>query len=181
METKEQNLYLIAEQISFCQRCDLHKTRQNTCPGNRAMKDKTKPFKWMFVGEAPGQKEDEIGKVFVGKSGKLLQKVLSETGFSDFFITNTIKCRPPGNRDPKREEIRECAVYLVDQLDIVKPKVVICIGKIAKSIFDDEIFMSNPPYPVVTIYHPAHILRNMSKYDEWKTSLLRIKGDYDNE
>lgn len=170
-------LYQVKANISFCQSCELHKTRKNTCPGNIKLSDDAKEFDWMFIGEAPGEQEDNKGKVFIGKSGQLLKKVVTECGFDNFFITNAIKCRPPQNRNPETSEILECGHFLVQQIDIVKPKVIICVGKVAIEALD-LLFGKTMPYEYVTIWHPAYVLRQMSKYETWKQSLLNIKDRY---
>lgn len=183
MKNKIDELYKISENISFCTECPLHETRNYTCPGNIKTSQKNPEFKWMFVGEAPGKTEDETGIVFCGRSGKLLNTALRETGYDDFYITNVIKCRPPDNRDPFKSEVEQCASFLVSQIDVVNPKVIICIGKVAKRAFDDVIFPTETPYEIVTIWHPSYVLRNGGEgseiYKQWIGSLKFIKEKYD--
>lgn len=116
----------LAEEIKKCQKCPLHLSRKNAVPGEGPCNAEI-----MFVGEAPGSKEDEIGRPFVGAAGKLLTQLLELIGLKrpDVYITNVVKCRPPNNRDPTPEEIEACSPYLIRQIKIIKPKIIVALGR----------------------------------------------------
>lgn len=119
----------LAAQIRVCVKCPLHASRTNAVPG-----DGKYSAKFMIIGEAPGKEEDLTGHPFVGASGKFLNKVLEGTGLdrNDFFITNTVKCRPPKNRTPKKSEIDICASsYLFEQIELINPKLILLLGGVA--------------------------------------------------
>jgi len=117
---------VIVSEISSCRKCPLHRYRKNTVPGEGPLDASV-----MVVGEAPGRREDEEGRPFVGAAGKLLDALLELAGLSRgaVYITNIVKCRPPGNRDPKEEEIEACIPYLLRQIALIKPKLVIAVGR----------------------------------------------------
>ena len=117
------------DEIKNCLKCDLGKTRKNFVFGvgdfNASL---------LLVGEAPGEQEDLSGEPFVGRAGKLLDKMLSAINRSrenDVFICNVLKCRPPDNRDPSKEEISKCEPYLVNQIDLIQPKLIVALGRVA--------------------------------------------------
>ncbi len=114
------------EEIRNCKKCDLYKYRKNVVPGEGPSNSKV-----MLVGEAPGRFEDIQGRPFVGAAGKLLNEILFNLGVkrSDLFITNVVKCRPPNNRDPTEEEIKKCSPYLDLQISIIRPKLLITLGR----------------------------------------------------
>ncbi len=117
----------VHQEILKCQRCPLYKYITNKVPGEG---DPTSGI--MFIGEAPGREEDKQGRPFVGPAGKLLTKMIEEKlGIqrSKVYITNVLKCRPPNNRDPKPEEIEACSIWLKKQLEIIKPRVVVTLGR----------------------------------------------------
>ena len=134
----------------------------------------------LLVGEAPGEQEDLSGEPFVGRAGKLLDKMLSAINRSrenDVFICNVLKCRPPDNRDPSKEEISKCEPYLVNQIDLIQPKLIVALGRVAgktllgvdKSLKDmrNTIHSYHGTNLIVT-YHPAALLRNSNwKPDAW--------------
>ncbi|WFO76167.1 uracil-DNA glycosylase [Desulfurococcaceae archaeon MEX13E-LK6-19] len=123
----------LIEEIRQCRKCPLHKTRKNPVPGEGSIETKV-----MFVGEAPGAREDEEGRPFVGAAGKLLTELLESIGVKreQVYITNVIKCRPPGNRDPTEEEIAACLPYLIRQIKLLQPRVIIALGRhAAKTLF----------------------------------------------
>ncbi|MGC9153565.1 MAG: type-4 uracil-DNA glycosylase [Vulcanisaeta sp.] len=109
-----------------CTKCKLSSTRRKVVPGEGPLNAEI-----MIIGEAPGEKEDEEGRPFVGAAGQLLTKLLNNVGIKreDVFITNVVKCRPPNNRDPEPDEIDACRPYLVTQILMIKPKVIICLGR----------------------------------------------------
>jgi len=118
----------IAEKIKNCKKCELWKTRTNAVPG-----DGNPNAKIMFIGEAPGRNEDLYGIPFCGRAGAVLDDLLSEIDLKreDVFITNVVKCRPPGNRDPKPEEISACSPYLDEQIKVINPKIIVTLGNYA--------------------------------------------------
>jgi DNA polymerase len=119
----------LAAQISVCTRCPLHESRTLAVPGDGKYSAKV-----MIIGEAPGKEEDESGHPFVGATGRFLNHVLEGTSLdrADFFITNTVKCRPPKNRTPKKIEVGTCtANYLFEQIALVNPKLVMLLGTVA--------------------------------------------------
>ena len=165
--------------VAACTRCSLHKTRTQTVFG---VGDPN--AEWMFIGEAPGAEEDRRGEPFVGRSGQLLDQMLAAIGQSreSVFIANIIKCRPPNNRDPKPEEASACRAYLERQIEIVNPRIIIAVGKIAAQ----NLLGTDSPVgrmrgkrhsfgnvPLVVTYHPAYLLRSPSqKRKSWEDLCL---------
>lgn len=141
----------------------------------------------MFVGEAPGQQEDLQGEPFVGRSGQLLDRlVLEEMGMTRdrFYIANTVKCRPPGNRDPEPAEIAACRPWLETQVDLVDPKVVVTLGNFAAKLLlettDGITKLRGRAYPfrrgvLVPTYHPAAVLRSVGLVAQMRADLVRAK------
>ncbi len=124
----------LIEEIRTCTRCSLHRTRTNPVPGEGPLDSEL-----MFVGEAPGRNEDLEGRPFVGQAGKILTAMLNRIGLSrsQVYITNVVKCRPPGNRDPKPEEIRACLPYLIRQIKLIKPRIIVTLGRHAgKTLYE---------------------------------------------
>jgi len=158
------------DEVSVCTRCKLHRTRNRTVFGAG-----NPDADVVFVGEAPGRDEDLAGEPFVGAAGKLLTKILSAIGFErdEVYICNVLKCRPPNNRDPERDEIVACEPYLQRQLDILQPKVICCLGRhAAHTLLGSRASLKSlrahlQDYygiPTVVTYHPAALLRN----PQWK-------------
>ena len=171
--------------VSECRGCELHKTRNNTVfgAGNRSSAI-------VFIGEAPGRDEDLQGVPFVGRAGKLLDKILEAIGFSreDIYIANILKCRPPGNRDPKEEEVEACERYLAAQLKLIDPVLICALGRVAaqnllKTKASLKVLRESTHYyngiKVVATYHPAALLRNPAyKRPTWDDmKLLRSLHD----
>ncbi len=123
---KEELMRKLEEKIKNCRKCPLWELRTNAVPGSGSYDAKV-----MFVGEAPGYWEDQKGLPFVGRAGKVLDELLREIGLSrdEVYITNIVKCRPPENRDPTEEEIKACSPYLDRQIDIIRPKVIVPLGR----------------------------------------------------
>ncbi|RLF49486.1 MAG: uracil-DNA glycosylase [Thermoplasmata archaeon] len=121
---------MLRDEVLNCKRCALHKTRTNVVFG-----EGPKDAEIMLVGEAPGRQEDNSGRPFVGAAGKFLTEALNSAGIErkEVYITNVVKCRPPGNRTPNEIEIRTCSPYLVRQIEIIKPKVICALGAVASS------------------------------------------------
>ncbi|MEL6150332.1 MAG: uracil-DNA glycosylase [Chloroflexota bacterium] len=161
----EEQVDAIAAQISTCTLCPLHEGRKNTVPGSG-----NPDADIMFIGEAPGQYEDEQGVPFVGRSGQYLNYLLDKIGLvrGDVFITNMVKCRPPGNRDPQKGELAACKPYLDEQVQSIDPKVIILVGRISMAkyfpkgkisdIHGQPLYQDGRAY--YPIYHPAAALRN---------------------
>ena len=116
----------IEEEVTNCRKCELWRNRKKAVPGEGSLDASV-----VFIGEAPGYWEDVKGRPFVGAAGKLLDEMLSEAGFSrsEVYITNILKCRPPGNRDPVPGEIETCTPYLDRQLEIIKPRLIVLLGR----------------------------------------------------
>ena len=157
----------IATQIRHCQKCDLHKSRTNTVPGDGAP-----DAKLIIIGEAPGAQEDKQGLPFVGPAGKILIEALTNIGLErkDVFITNTVKCRPPENRDPLPEEKSTCANYLEEQISIIKPKIFLLLGKhsLQKVFPDANITSEHGKFKIKAghlyfiTFHPAATIYNQA-------------------
>ena len=163
-----------------CTLCDLSKTRTNVVFGEGNPKANL-----MFVGEGPGEMEDKKGRPFVGRAGKLLTKIIEtvlELTRDDVYIANIVKCRPPNNRVPTIEEAITCKNYLIKQIEIIKPKLIVCLGKTAFMYLMDsdmpiskvrgQIFEFNK-IKVIPTFHPSFLLRNPSaKKDAYQDFLL---------
>jgi len=121
----------LVRQIMGCRKCDLHKHRKNPVIGEGPLTADI-----ILIGEAPGRREDETGRPFVGPAGQLLNALLAKAGLrrEEVYITNVVKCRPPGNRDPTKDEINACLPYLITQLEIIKPKLIITLGRYAGGV-----------------------------------------------
>ncbi len=177
------NLPLLQETVKSCTNCGLHKTRKNTVfsRGNPNAS-------LCFIGEAPGEEEDLQGVPFVGKSGQLLDQVLTDLGldvsYNDIYVCNIIKCRPPDNRRPTDEEVVQCMVYLDWQLSLVKPKVIVALGSTAMNNLINTTygitkvhgkFFKRRDIWVMPVYHPSYVLRNGSTgliFEDFKKDLL---------
>jgi len=154
--------------VAACTRCPLGGTRTQTVfgVGNRAAR-------WMFIGEAPGADEDRQGEPFVGRAGQLLNAMLRAIGLAreDVYIANVLKCRPPGNRDPRPDEAAQCRGYLERQIELVAPAIVVAVGRIAAQnlLATDQALarlrgqvhaLGPRGWPLVVTYHPAYLLRS---------------------
>ena len=161
------SLDAIAAQVRVCPKCELARTRTNAVPG-----DGNASARVMLVGEGPGWHEDQQGLPFVGNSGKFLNELLEKAGLKreDVFITNVVKCRPPGNRDPLPDEMAACAPYLDRQIAVIDPEVIVTLGKYSMSRwFPGERISHIHGKPkrfgrllVVPMYHPAAALHQGS-------------------
>ncbi len=161
--------HALRDRVAACTLCDLHASRTQTVFGVGSPS-----ADWMLIGEAPGAEEDRRGEPFVGRAGKLLDEMLRAIGQrrDDVFIANILKCRPPGNRDPKPAEARSCRAYLERQVALVEPRIVLALGRIAAQ----NLLGSDAPVgrlrgrqhalgdvPLVVTYHPAYLLRSPSQ------------------
>src|ERR1700722_15374520 len=158
-----------------CTRCKLHEARKNIVFGVGNLKAQL-----VFVGEGPGRDEDEQGEPFVGRAGKLLTQMIEAMGLkrSDVYICNVVKCRPPENRAPEKDEVAACSPFLFRQIDLVAPKVIVCLGSIAaQTILETTRGISQfrgqwlefRGRKLMATYHPAYLLRNpAAKSEVWK-------------
>jgi uracil-DNA glycosylase family 4 len=169
------SLLRIREDYGECTRCKLHRTRNKLVFG-----DGNPKAQLVFVGEGPGRDEDAQGLPFVGRAGKLLTQMIEAMGLQrkDVYICNVVKCRPPENRLPEPDEIKTCSPYLLRQLDVIAPKVIVCLGACAAqtllettrgiSHFRGE-WLEFRGRKLMATYHPAYLLRNpAAKADVWK-------------
>lgn len=183
--TKTQLLLSLCEQIVGCRKCELHRKRTNPVCGYGNAEASI-----MFIGEAPGEQEDSCGIPFTGRCGKYFRKCLSDIGFdtTQCFITNAIRCRPPKNRTPKPDEIEMCQQWLHAQLDIIQPKVIVCVGKVAaqailripssqslQSIMNRWHDHWKTGIKTRAIYHPSYIMQHGRKYEQvFRNDLVEI-------
>lgn len=156
----------VREELGECTRCPLHRTRKTIVFGEGSAKARL-----VFVGEAPGEEEDNQGRPFVGRAGQLLTKIIVAMGLKreDVYICNILKCRPPGNRNPKDDEIAACEPFLVKQLEALNPEVICALGTFAaKTLLRTDIaisamrgrFHDYHGRRLMPTYHPAYLLRN---------------------
>ena len=169
-ESKSFNLEMLRKRIHNCTQCALSETRNHFVFGCGNPNAHV-----MLIGEAPGRDEDLQGEPFVGKAGQLLDKILAAIGFQrdEVYICNILKCRPPENRDPHPEEIVLCMNFLLDQIKIIQPKIILTLGRIAaqtllnstRSILSlRDTIHTFKNIPLIVTYHPAALLRN----EKWK-------------
>jgi uracil-DNA glycosylase family 4 len=174
----------LQSRVASCTRCGLHRTRTQTVFGVGSQ-----TADWLFIGEAPGRDEDAQGEPFVGRAGQLLNNMLRAIGFSreQVYIANILKCQPPRNRDPKPEEARTCEPYLQRQIAMLRPKVIVALGRIAAQnlLHTDmpigrmrgrQYTYADTGIPVRVTYHPAYLLRSpVEKRKAWQDLLLAQK------
>jgi len=181
--TPERALRLIREDLGDCTRCVLHKQGRKQIVfgvGNPRAEI-------MFIGEAPGADEDQQGEPFVGRAGQLLNNMISAMGIrrEDVYIANIIKCRPPGNRTPEREECETCSPFLMRQITAVKPKIIVALGAVAAKtllgVNDAMVNLRGRIYDfrntkLAVTYHPAYLLRDpRQKKEAWKDLQMVMK------
>lgn len=192
----QNQLNTIADEITHCTKCPLHKSRKNAVPGEGSPNAKI-----MLIGEAPGHWEDVKGKPFVGAAGKFLDTLLTEAGVSraQVFIGNILKCRPPNNREPAPAEIQTCTPFLDRQITVIKPKLIITLGTHStayifakagltfKGITETrgKLYKTNVlglDIHVFPTFHPAAALYNakykqtlMEDFKQLKTKILKLK------
>lgn len=167
--------------VKECISCPLHKTRTQTVFGVG-----NKQADLLIIGEAPGANEDAQGEPFVGRAGSLLNEMLASIGLSreNVFIANILKCRPPNNRDPQPEEVSECIDYLLKQISLLKPKLILAVGRIsAQNLLNRSEPLSQlrnhlhhyHNIPVIATYHPAFLLRSPEQKRQAYQDLLNVR------
>ncbi len=188
METeKKSNLSWeeLEKECNACKKCPLGQTRTNLVFGTG-----NKNAELMFVGEAPGENEDLSGIPFVGRAGKLFDKYLEAVGIErdSVYICNILKCRPPKNRDPKPEEEDLCIGYLRDQVRLVKPKMIVCLGRISamrlirpdfRITSEHGIWYKKGDFDICAVFHPSLLLRDPRKKEDMLTDMKAIKARLD--
>ena len=174
-KVKDDTLLKIREDIGDCTRCKLHKGRHKIVFGDGNAKAEL-----VFIGEGPGADEDMQGLPFVGRAGKLLTQMIEAMGLQrkDVYICNVVKCRPPENRAPEPDEVTTCSPYLLRQIDVIQPKVIVCLGAVAaKTLLETTRGISQfrgewlqwRGRKLMATYHPAYLLRNPNaKGEVWK-------------
>jgi len=178
-QTKFFELEQIAEEVRKCRKCRLHKERRKAVPGEGC-----RDAHIMFIGEGPGRSEDQQGRPFVGQAGELLEELLASVGLSreEVFITNVVKCRPPNNRAPRKDEIRACRPYLQRQIVVIQPKVIGTLGNHATETLLGEAGIGRlhgkkyayAGYVLIPLYHPAAGLYNPNLKPEMKEDMRRL-------
>jgi uracil-DNA glycosylase family 4 len=192
--TQAPNWSLLAEQVKTCSACPLHKTRKNTVLGKGDYNASL-----MIIGEAPGAEEDKQGLPFVGAAGQLLDKILAASSLTmeDVYITNTVKCRPPQNRDPLPEEMACCRPFLNTQISWLKPRLIVALGRIAaqsllnttrplKYLRNQLFTYGEGKIPLIVSFHPAYLLRSPAEkrpaWEDWKKIRYYLEtGEYRNQ
>ena len=173
------------EQCRICDKCPLGKTKTNTvfgCGNQNA--------RLMFVGEAPGEQEDKQGIPFVGAAGKLLDKYLDAVEIlrDEVYIATILKCRPPHNRDPLPEEGDACIGFLREQVKLIRPEIIVCLGRISamrlikpdfKITREHGVIVKKGAFAMTAVYHPAALLRDPSKKEDMYRDMKKIKAYLD--
>ena len=158
----------LKQAVPACTACGLHKTRTQTVLGVG-----DEQADWLLVGEAPGAEEDRVGEPFVGQAGRLLDNMLAAIDLErsrNVYICNVLKCRPPGNRNPQPEEVAQCTPHLLRQIDLVKPKLILAMGRFAaQTLLATDASIASlrgrvhryAGVPLIVTYHPAYLLRTL--------------------
>jgi uracil-DNA glycosylase len=176
----EQKLEKLARQIVVCTKCELHRSRKKAVPGEGPTHAEI-----MFIGEGPGARENEQGRPFVGASGKFLDQLLEQAGVTraDVWITNVVKCRPPGNRDPLPDEVETCTSnYLQHQIKIVNPSIIVTLGRFSMGLFFKGAKITQihgqmqkvADRFVIPMFHPAAALHNLSLKPEIMADFAKL-------
>jgi uracil-DNA glycosylase len=175
----------LEQRVATCELCRLCERRTNTVFGVG-----DREADWMLIGEAPGENEDKQGEPFVGQAGKLLDNMLRALTLSrqsNVYIANVIKCRPPGNRNPELDEVARCEPYLQRQVALVKPKVIVAMGRFAaQSLLKNEASIASmrgrvhayQGVPVIVTYHPAYLLRSLQDKSKAWADLCLARNTY---
>jgi uracil-DNA glycosylase family 4 len=155
-------------EVPACTACALHKSRTQTVLGVG-----DRDADWLLVGEAPGAEEDRLGEPFVGQAGKLLDNMLAAIGLArgeNVYIANVLKCRPPGNRNPEPGEVAQCTPFLLRQIALIQPRIIVAMGRFAaQTLLGSDATIASlrgrihryAGVPLVVTYHPAYLLRNL--------------------
>jgi len=179
------DLKAVRSELGDCRRCKLHPYRRHIVFGTG-----NPQARLIFVGEAPGRDEDLQGQPFVGQAGQLLTKIIQSIKLSreEVYITNIIKCRPPENRNPEPDEISACEPFLIEQIKVIRPKLICALGTFAAQTLlktEEKIsalrgkFHEYQGIPLMPTYHPAFLLRNPNRKREVWEDMKKIKGEYD--
>ena len=185
MSEHAEKLAALCTACESCQRCALGATRTNLVFGTGSP-----DASLMFVGEAPGEREDATGIPFVGAAGQLLDRYLFAVGIprEDVYIANILKCRPPNNRDPLPEEGDACIGYLREQVKLIRPKIIVCLGRISamrlirpdyKITREHGTIIYKGAFAMTAVYHPAALLRDESKKEDMLRDMKKIKAYLD--
>ena len=172
----------LKKEVAECKACGLCETRTNIVfgVGNESAEV-------MFIGEGPGKNEDEQGQPFVGRSGQLLDKMLAHVGLSrehNIYIANIVKCRPPENRDPSKEESEACIGFLRNQVHLIRPKIIVCLGRVAATRIISPTFKVTQEHGqfferngmlLMGTFHPAALLRNPNQKPEAMKDFIALK------
>jgi DNA polymerase len=169
----------VAREATACMRCPLHKSATKRVIGKGSLNPKV-----MFIGEAPGKTEDETGIPFNGRAGKKLDKMIGYMGLSekDWFVANTVKCRPPENRRPKASEIECCKPFLIAQITLLNPEIIILLGNTAekaycpKSKLEWGVPVEHEGRTILKLYHPAALIYTRSKIETQRAFIDKNKG-----
>jgi uracil-DNA glycosylase family 4 len=171
----------IAEQVSKCDKCQLHFSRKLSVPGEGPANSDI-----LFIGEGPGFFENEQGRPFVGQAGKFLEDLLQKLGMKreQVFITNVVKCRPPGNRDPEPAELQACGDYLNRQIEAINPKLIVTLGRFSMAKFLPNVKISDVHGQamwvhgrlIAPMYHPAAALHQPSLRPQVEKDFLKLPG-----
>ena len=175
----------LKKECANCQNCALGSEKTNS-----VFERGSRTASLMFVGEAPGEQEDLTGKPFVGAAGKLLDRYLCAVGIDpeQVYICNILKCRPPKNREPLPEEQDACMEHLRGQVRLLKPKMIVCLGRISamrlispdfKITRDHGVFYKKGNFLITAVYHPSALLRDPSKKEDMLKDMLRIAEEYE--
>ncbi len=176
----------LARACESCTRCALGATKTKTVFGGGSL-----TADLMFVGEAPGEQEDLSGIPFVGRAGQLFDKFLTAVDIKreDVYITNILKCRPPHNRDPLPAEQDECMNYLREQVRLIKPRLIVCLGRISamrlikpdfKITAEHGVWFERGSFRICAVYHPSLLLRDPRKREDMLRDMQSIKAELDN-
>jgi len=166
VSAEDSSFRALRERILECQKCPLSRERIKAVPGEGNLEAEL-----MFVGEAPGRDEDIQGRPFVGRAGQLLSKIIQAMNFrrEEVYITNVVKCRPPNNRTPQRAEIEQCQGYLIAQIKMINPRVIVTLGKVATDFFiKSRLSMTSlrgkfydfGSVQIMPTFHPSYLIRN---------------------
>lgn len=178
------NLNELKEKCLNCRDCKLCETRTNVVFG-----EGNPNARLMFIGEGPGETEDQTGRPFVGKAGQLLEKMILAIGLTrdEVYIANMVKCRPPKNRDPETDETETCIKYLREQVKLIDPEFIVCLGRISACRLIDPDFrvtkqhgqwISKGKIKFMGTFHPSALLRNPTQKPEAFEDFLKIRDEY---